>query len=272
MFRFYSKDEQVIEGSGSKVSELTRAYDGEVTRVLDGQIGNVHQGRDEEQNIFRPHTFLLARSFVKVPLSQWLRGADKKVFVESTERIGSLDCVKLRCETWKDNVLRTIRFLWIAPTRNYLPIRHVAYLTHYSRTIPITVGESTEFKELAPGIWLPYRISLTINDEWLAREGRTVTSNTETWTIRTAELDPKHDVSFFRDVTFPKGTAVYEIVDGKIVSDRIEGRERDDRSKSGITRLLLWIGGALALVCLCLVVAFKVRRRRIAPSEATAIK
>src|SRR5262249_11744307 len=134
------------------------------------------------------------------------RNIDQKTIIEAEEQVDGLDCVKLRCESWSGGALSAIRYLWLAKKRTYLPPKARGCARRYNKTIPLEVGKCWDFRELKPGIWLPFRCSLTIHDEREASENRQVVSNTEEWTIQRAELDPKHDISFFRNIEFPKGT------------------------------------------------------------------
>ena len=45
-------------------------------------------------------------------------------------------------------------------------------------------------------------------------------------TFQKAELDPKYDISLFRDIKIPDGMPVYVVRDGKIVQRYIQGGRR----------------------------------------------
>ncbi len=265
-YRFDSKSKTEKKGGEYIHQGLNSTYDGQITKVLQDKIGNVHQGRTEEDNLFRPHTFLFTRSFSGT-LSRWLRDPGNKIAVEShTERIGESECTKLRCEDWQGGRYRSLTYLWLANNRNYLPIQSISYLPAYSKTIPVEMGTVSDFRELKHGIWLPFKGEIVIYNEIKARDGIKEISNTEEWAIKSAVLDPKHDVKFFQELTFPDGAAVYDVVNGKIVADRVEGHPeiRQDlptqsRLPSAWRQVLIWL---TCLVFLSASIAFCYRRVR----------
>jgi RNA polymerase sigma factor (sigma-70 family) len=244
--RFYLDEVKEETGTNGKTTtrRYTTGYDGKLTRVLDDNVANLHHGRANEYHLFRPHVMILARAWVSFPFSLWLeggetlskhrlaghyRGINHKTFVEGEEKVNGLDCVKLRCEGWgaSEKSPTTIRYLWLAPERNYMPVKTVAYAPIYSETIPLETGTASSFREIKPGVWLSFKCSLTINDEIEAREHKwAVLSNSEEWTVQRADANPKLDAAFFRDVPFPKGAVVYEVKDGKIISSHVEGEDK----------------------------------------------
>jgi hypothetical protein len=64
--------------------------------------------------------------------------------------------------------------------------------------------ECREFKEIKPGVWLPYRLTLTVFDETKVRSGRLIVINTTETTIDKAILGPKLDKEFFRELASKK--------------------------------------------------------------------
>lgn len=239
---YLSSSTENTNGNGEKaLQHLQKAYDGEATRSLQGAAANLHKGRAEPARLFRPHTILLSRAFVHFPLSLYFEGGDRvslhqfgsfyktlrqKTFFDGDEVVNNLTCSKVRCETWPASakVPSAIRWVWLAKDRNYLPVKTIGYAPKYSLTIPLEEGVSTDFRELKPGIWLPFKHVVSVYSPPIGKNAdRKLLSNVDVWLIHSAHLDPSHDVAFFRSIPFPKGTAVYEVDGNQIVSSRVEG-------------------------------------------------
>jgi hypothetical protein len=62
----------------------------------------------------------------------------------------------------------------------------------------VTAGD---FRQLRPGVWLPYRVVKTVYDGLKLRDNqRMMVSNTTTTSVRRAALDPRFPPEFFRDL------------------------------------------------------------------------
>jgi hypothetical protein len=212
-------------------------YAGDKTRRVQGDVANLIHGRDDAgRDIFRPHTWILNAAFVHFPLSIWLEGGKtlekhpnatpyrddwlQKSTFEKEEVINGLHCFKIRSETLnrdKNTSLNSVRFVWLAPDRNYLPIKTAGYAVSWNRDLPIEVGEVSDFREIAPGIWLPFRCSTKTYDGYSLGKNKAVLSNTWECIIDKASLEPNYDVSLFEDIPFPDDAVVYEIKNGKII-------------------------------------------------------
>jgi len=256
-------------------SRYTRAYDGKQTRVLDGPVANVHSSRLDPTGLFRPHTALLSRAAVHFPLSLWLIGGDQlskhklagpyakavqSASLVGEETIDGLRCSHILCETsWSQGRAMTVRHLWLAQDRNYLPVKTVAYSHRLSKSVPVETGHSSDFREIAPGIWLPFRVKVEVADEpKLARDNLYVTGNSEELTLVHAKLDPALDQEYFERVEIPEGTYVYDVHDGKITTGRIEG-EHNPKPKAFTTLRLILVITFFLLLSLA---AFLWRRNR----------
>jgi hypothetical protein len=241
------------------------AFDGKMTRFVSGNIANLHEGQGlNTPDSFRPHTWLLSRAAIAFPLSAWLRAGRElqehpragmykswlhKVSLEKEEVVNGTFCLKIRSELWDPGdppTLNTIRLLWLAAERNFLPIKTVGYAAAYSKELPLEEAEAGEFREVKAGVWLPFHYSMKVYDEIEVRERkRLVISNSEEGTIRSPNLEPAMDMSFFRDVPFPSEAVVYEFdQDGKLI--RSYGVSAGAIGTSG-SLSVLWPGRSLLL-------------------------
>lgn len=163
-------------------AESIEGFDGNITRSLDGdKLVNLYHGRHERCELFRPHTWLLQCAFMCFPMSAWLRGGDElqrhssKVYADWYQRVelvkedvvDGLNCFQIRTEIYDGNAkgaLNSRRLTWLAPERNYLPVKTEGYIPRWSNTIPIEAGKAEDFREVSPGIWLPHHYQLTVYD------------------------------------------------------------------------------------------------------------
>ena len=243
----YFKIDGTAEGVDSKraSADTEQAFDGEYTRVYERRwIGNIHHGRFQDGRLPRPHTLIFRMGQMSRPLSAQLLASDYnerfaiRVAYMGEEDIDGLNCVKLRVDLWSKDEAPPPReqmdnwWIWLATDRNYLPIRHVGYAPSYSADLPIQTGTANDLREIAPGVWFPFRVDVTVFDELKLTKGEAVVSNVYEYPFSAAELDPSYPKSLFSDVRFPKGTAVYEVQDGKIIRSWVEG-ERGELISAG---------------------------------------
>jgi hypothetical protein len=241
MFRFEREGWDEYADSSRTTRDRIRAFDGRTTRLYDqNAIGNIILGRAEE-SFFRPHMLLLQSSVATVPLSTFMRGHvamaaypgsgwDAELLMENTyqgeTQFNGLKCHKVALTT-KIKTTGTAHDrweLWLAEERNYQPVRYFAYTFRWSKDVPKGEGFVDQFQEIAPGVWFPLAAHRVSYDPYLIqREGKQREQWRREYAVELASLSPKYDVSFFGDVKFPDGTAVYEMQDGKIVRSYFQG-------------------------------------------------
>ena len=247
-FHFVCQDEKFrLEREGTQVSadgttnnivqSRIRAFDGEMTRLLDQRaVGNIITGPSNDPYFVKPHMFLIRHNRWMASLSTWLKGhdalaadpsgqkdLDSKVRLRTTYQ-GVADFQGLRChKIWltlffKSNGEQgTRRELWLAEDRNYIPARVISWSPRESEDIPNAEGAVSEWREIKPGVWFPMAATYTrYNPSLLRQKGKQELQWRTEYTVKKVSLDPKYDISFFQDVDFPDGTAVYEIENGKI--------------------------------------------------------
>ena len=276
---------------------LRKAYDGKETRVLEmreNYVGNIVDGPAYDYHMFDPHTIPMRFRRTAVPLSTFLIGYDAIVaYPRATasdtiaglhpvatyggeERVGGLWCQKIisteERRPGKHGEAVSVsgkRLFWLAIERNYLPVKEEAYNYYYSKDIPIEECVLDRLTEIKPGVWFPYRSTMTVLDEVeLLDRKKPVVAWRREWLVSEVDLNPKFSVDFFRDVKFPDGTPVYRVSQSeqKITASYVQG----DKGPAVIPAsspppkrgLLLWvINGAAAVAIVGWFVMRRIRAR-----------
>jgi hypothetical protein len=156
--------------------------------------------------------------------------------------------------------------LWLAEDRNYIPVRRFTYTYWCSEEIPAGEGAVEAWKEVEPGVWFPLEAEVTVyNKKAIQRERKQELRWRERYTTEMVSLDPKYDVSFFREVEFPTGTAVYEVEDDTIVRSYRVGAPGapggPDSSGAPTHWWILWINLAALAALTALVLVIRRRSR-----------
>jgi len=257
-----------------------RMFDGETTRGYEGrsQVGNVIAGRADSSDFVRPHMLLLPYYMLMVPLSTYLAGHeamivhpngawDRRLVMANTYQgecvFQGLRCHKVWCTTLtkKSNKEHDRWELWLAEDRNYIPVRCLAYTFKVSREKP--VGEATvdEWQEPSPGIWYPKRIrSIAYEKELIKTAGKQQLRWRRDFVVEQVTLNPNYGVSFFRNLAFPDGTAVYEVRNDKITRGYRVGAPAGP-SPSGVASRWWLVGSSMVLVVLISIIAIRRYRR-----------
>jgi hypothetical protein len=230
---------QVTEKStdikGEKVGGKTRVFDGRRTQALDGSVANVMEYRSEDSQFVRPHMLLLRSTRVGVPLSTYLQGyaairevqgkqwnadSSSEVSYLGTAEFQSLHCHRVALTEYVqgESEPNNRRELWLAEERNYLPVRLLSWTFRHSKETPILDGSVDELREVKPGIWFPILTHVSRYDSgMLKREGAQRLQWKEEYVVKDVSLDPDYDMAFFRELTLPERTAVYEVQGDDIV-------------------------------------------------------
>jgi hypothetical protein len=257
-------------------------FDGRSTRVLDQEkIGNIIEGRRNDYDFIRPHMLLLRESFPRVSLSTYLQGHAAMAAVPDANwnRDHTLDVVYqgeaefqgLKChKVWITTSVPGVkelrapygRFeLWLAEDRNYIPIRLMVYAFRWSSTLAIKEGSVSSFREVEEGIWFPAGASiLRYADMAVYYEKRQKPYGRYTYEVKEVSLNPKYDISFFRDLRFVPGTAVYELENDKIIKSYTVGLAGDPALNQ--RRWLWWVLTLNVALVLAIVGAVYLRQRR----------
>jgi hypothetical protein len=237
--RFESSWHDTLNGKVLNDFAAVSSYDGRLTRKITGNVANLVHEDVTNTIISYPHMLVLERSRALVPLSVLVAGGERlrahpdagsyaSFYKSSTEFVGTdavngLNCVKLRMAIeYGSKVKKTdYRFVWLAVDRNYLPVRTEAIQSIMSETIPIEIGQVTEFKEVEPGIWFPAEVRVDVHHDLDLRNGIVKISNGDKYTLSRISLNPDHPERYFSDVDFPPGTLVNEVKNGKIIRNYV---------------------------------------------------
>ncbi len=276
---YETKDQEGV----AQRSDVLQGFDGKTTRLLEQSVlANIREGKVVQTRLFRPHCLILERAGVSFPLSTYLRGgkdlralspyknATTLIRLEGVEVIDGLRCSKVRIgyhlDSWKPGE-EDVRYLWLAQERNYLPVRTEFFQhPHREGVRPGEVGTSTDFREISPGVWFPFRSSLIIYTGLSIAAGQPlVMFNATEFTIDEAKLDPSYDVSLFQDIPFPDGVTVNVIKDDKIVQKYIQGGMRLSAAKVAerkSSNLAAIIAVAVGVAIVAGLAAYAMTRRR----------
>ncbi len=221
---YFRRDEEAFGIDGQRVNmDLLMAYDGVDTRILEqGLIGKVYVGRKEPRTSPRPHTMALQNCLVTSSLSDFLatkeyfKGISHAPAIIGEELYNGLHCLKIRDEYGRSHPT-SVRIMWLAIERNYIPVRCDSYFRAWSETLPHMTARVPDLRELAPGVWFPWRMVHTLYASEKLPQGQAIPYQTIELKVEEAALEPHHALDFFRNVLFSRGSPLYEIQDGQIM-------------------------------------------------------
>lgn len=184
-------------------------------------------------NLARPHMFLLESGCPKVPLSTYLKGreavlahpnpsfvsgGDIEVQLLGVAEFQELECVRILIDTVINGVPYNGWELWLAPERNLIPVRKVAYTYRWSNDVPLAESTVDEWKEIRPDIWFPIKAHTDAYDfRTVQEEGKTKLRWRKQYDVESVSLEPKTNPATFNELEFPAGTKLRTIKDGVVV-------------------------------------------------------
>ena len=195
------------------------------------------EGRLDGTPVLRPHTLLVRDDWIYGPLadllvSPWHDKINKdrlRFRYCGEEEVDGHPCVKLRAEvtTGEGHTPFNYMAFWLATDRNWIPIK----LEHYGgnsglRPIPTGIHLALDFREVAPGIWFPFRSTQIAFDNWVdIAFGRITVNWRRDYAIESVTLAPTINAALFHDVVVTAGTEVYLIdqdpeIKGKFVQEK----------------------------------------------------
>ena len=213
-----------------------QAFDGRWTRTIHRSLrddqeerrwaslrkggGGKAEGRHDGIPVLRPHTFLVRDDWLYGPLadllvSPWHDKINKyrlRFRYCGEEDTDGHPCVKLRGKVTPHEGRPPQSFiaLWLATDRNYIPIK----LEHYGGNfglppMPAGISRSDDFRQIAPGVWYPFRSTLLSFDNWQDMAQHRITLNwRRVYEVESATSSPKVDAGLFHEVVLPAGTKV----------------------------------------------------------------
>lgn len=248
--RYYFRiHEQAEMQDGSKREwKSEQGYDGELTRMNSkGQIGNIDDRRISPR-VLPPHRLAMPEWGEHDPadvleLSDKIRADnrfDRLARVENRIRgpveWKGLRCVEVESLAYAPNQEKpATRYVFtIAPERNYLLVRTLRYFIQLSDTSPEGEYETDDWRELAPGVWCPFRCvervfrpvgegELPGVKPVLGEPATMVPESVITHTVHSLSLTPNHDLKLFQGIAMPRGVEVHILKGGEIVETQIDG-------------------------------------------------
>ncbi|MFL5328552.1 MAG: hypothetical protein ACJ8C4_06525 [Gemmataceae bacterium] len=234
-------DDSAEDGRSVKLEE-SQSFDGEQMRQVMDRMAHVIDGKYPNGNLFFPHGWLMANDFFTYPLSVFLEGGDtlnnfptaaahrtnEQTVVcnyEHEDTINGELCDLVQSKMYQKAVdpknLLGVKRIWLAKTKNMLPLRVEGYAVYYSKDLPIQVSEASQLFEVSPSVWLPKKLKRVIYDELPLIEGKQNVNSTTEWTVTKASLQPEYPDSFFSDLPMKDGTVIYYVKNGKNVRKEI---------------------------------------------------
>ena len=193
------------------------AYDGDKTRTWDGKQATTEDGpRPLPREALFPHMWATGPQFETFPLSVFLAGGETwEAFpkrngfdeyglapwlLDWSTASGDEPCVLSRVDLVGRRGRRSVYRYLLASRKNLLPVRTEKFMP-YSALLPAAVVECGDFRELRPGVWLPFELAKTVYEPQPLSKNVAVVSNTTRATVLGAVVGPRHPPAFFRDLT-----------------------------------------------------------------------
>lgn len=222
----------LVNGKEGKSSGI-HAFDGNKTRVKEGGVFNIHDSKIESRLIFRPHSYIFGGNLF-APLSVWLEGkeslrkhpgafygwteAEVKSEVKSVEKINGIKCIKIesKCkDVTEKNLDIGTATVWVAPEKNYLPVKVVYVNARFPDIVQIDAN-SSGFFECEPNVWVPKRIIFNYYDVIESKAKEQVVDHKEMLEVSEVNTRPEYPYSFFSDIKPDQNMVTYEVSNGKI--------------------------------------------------------
>jgi hypothetical protein len=195
-------------------------FDGATARVnRGGVIETTARGVRHDEGACQPHNVSFGLDMF-APLFVWLSGgpqlcqhrceqvvwdrADICPRRAGGERVRGIDWLKVVCDCffpdgkggWDRGETIT---LWLSPAHNHLVVQEECVKADTPTTPPsMTVCEG--FREVRPGLWVPFKTTLVRYDRFA---GNRIKDHTVTTEVESVRLDPNFPLDLFRDTTLP---------------------------------------------------------------------
>jgi hypothetical protein len=233
--RAYLEWRNRVDMPGAVPNVQLTAYDGEWTRYVAGQdtrnlqgVGvSLRRGRQKgawgfPSGIFvhRSHTLLLNTNWCFGSLAELL-AAKPQIPTNQTyyhfrycgaAEVDGRPCIEVRGDSALPNWNATggIVVVYLATDRDDLPVRIERYDNPFGRTLmPTSIVRCDEFREVAPGLWYPARLTELSFDPWAqAVDGRLVLDHRRETVVESIGSAARIGVAAFREVVAPAGAQV----------------------------------------------------------------
>lgn len=289
---YYTSNNRSETPKGPEESTYRFGYDGSVIRSVKSHTLTERPGEVQKNANIRsgelpnlggivrtPHT--LAHSLGKSTLSEWFdhsyidkyhKGADftSETVIEGEEEINGISCVRVAHITKGIGAERertSKRVAWLASDRHYVPAKSAMYERVAARH-PVSVALASDWREVEAGVLVPFKVVTTAYTNETLDNARPTPKFRTTITVLSVSLNPKYDVSLFRDIPISAGTLVHVVNNGKIVESYIQ--QTDLPVPSSSRRLALVIIASVLLIIGALV-GYKWYRARTRSAKAAIV-
>ena len=118
-----------------------------------------------------PHMFLLESQQNSQRLSEYLAALENGEYPYRLSYLGEVEWDGLRCDVLRlqrhdESTSSHYRIIWIARERNCLPLRMESYSPDWAPKLPTVQSTATDLREVAPGVWFPYRTQQIRFETW----------------------------------------------------------------------------------------------------------
>jgi hypothetical protein len=283
LFRVERRGDNVVDNEKLSAN-MIRTFAGEKTIAYEQDaIANIVQGRHESADRMRPHVLLL-RDGLPVPLSTYLSGTEalaahprsklRDGMTVRSEYVGDAEFLGLKChKVWITASYQEIgdhhRWeLWLAEDRNFLPVRMFGWTFNISADLPMSEGEVTGLREVDVDTWFPIEARVTAYDAVALKQDHSQRMQWRAeYSVEDVSLDPHYDAAFFANITFAKGTAVYEVNNGEVTRAYRIGAP-DSTGSYGLKKWwLLAVNITVVLAVMCYVVLRRRGHDRVVKGE-----
>jgi hypothetical protein len=233
--------------------------DGERTRTNhQGKIGNINYSRVLPRSFFPPNKlgypelseYELADFIEFTPIlaaDENYKSLSIRSRVVGSDTIDGMDCVKIDCADYGLDCVKVARadygrpqtseprahtILWICPDRNFLGVRCERFWHRASATLPMVVYETSDWREVSPGVWIPFGGKSVTFDGDNLRQGLSRPNSDAHVKVTKVVLDPACRVEQFRDIEMPRDAPIYTSRDGGIVSTTVAATQQPGTSRS----------------------------------------
>jgi hypothetical protein len=267
------------------------AYDGKMTRLAQydnsgkHSLGQLTIGRGILDAVYSsPFTLgLPGQETLKLSATLDARSSERpdlfpRVVCKELEIINGLRAVKVEVKTNREQ-----KDLWLAVDRHYIPVKMHGFSPGYD--IDETLTEGTDWKEIEPGIIVPFQVVTTY---FKKQDGKPTPHQRHIYKVTDISRTPGYDLAFFQDIPLAKGLPVTLWWDGKVLQRFVQPEtgamnipprpeevpERAPRSAAGnqVPAVAVpsgtgegwdWVGVAAGLVCVaCLGAIYCIRKFR----------
>jgi|GEM_PF-4760013 len=177
---YKSSTARSMSSAQKRDTSVLQGFDGTTVRaVYDNKIVNLERNPSyAPRETYKPHTILWIT--IREKLSTFLlppgghkeeKGREPmecRLDVDGFESLDGVMCVKLKQFRWnktRGEDKGSLRYVWLAVERSYIPAKTVDYRWFVSKSSSTTEASVSEWAEVAPGLWYPAKAEIRIYDD-----------------------------------------------------------------------------------------------------------